>query len=198
MVGFDGTVTAVEREPWCSSLLRPGKWETPDPFGVGRSCGLTEHRPWRPCCFLLAILRRYLAGAFHRRPWPAMGHYKQEALTLSKFLAWPKALELFGSHQYPSIAWQAACPAAQSRGNAGCQLPWVWLPCLQARAGDSLHYQEAVQGWGWGWGWGWAGVGKTERKSIGPSSALGHTPQAPGNSAAPTAFPWAAAPPPKH
>lgn len=57
-----------------------------------------------------------------------MGQYRREALTLSRFLARLKVLECLGSHQYPSMAWQAACPAAQSRSNVECQLLWVWLP----------------------------------------------------------------------
>lgn len=65
-------------------------------------------------------------------PWKVlaglMGQCRQKALTLSRFLALLKALECLGSHQCPSMAWQAACPAAQSRSNVGCQLPWVWLP----------------------------------------------------------------------
>lgn len=75
----------------------------------------------------------------------AMGQCRGEALPLSRFLAPCKALECLGSHQCPSMAWPSS---SGQKHHPGCQLPWVWLPCLQARAGDSSNYHEAVQGLG--------------------------------------------------
>lgn len=68
----------------------------------------------------------------------AMGQCRREALPLSRFLAWPEALEHLVS---PSVAVRglAGClpSSSQQKPWLGCQLPWVWLPCLQARVGDS-------------------------------------------------------------
>lgn len=84
-----------------------------------------------------------------------------------------------GSLSCPSVAWQAACrqpSSSEQKRRLGCQRPQVWRPRLQARAGDSSNYHEAVQGWGWG------GAGD---HSTGREAGL------PGRTPAPTASPRA-------
>lgn len=58
--------------------------------------------------------------------------------------------------------------SSEQKHRPGCQLPWVWPPRLQARAGDSSNYHQAIQGR--------AGVGRGlrggEAESTGACSAL--------------------------
>jgi hypothetical protein len=97
------------------------------PLVSAHSLGVIEHS-WGEVLWLIPGDLNEVPGFSQEALGGWMGQYRWEALTLSRFLAWLKVLECLGSHQCPSMAWQAACPAAQSRRNAGCQLLWVWLP----------------------------------------------------------------------
>lgn len=58
-----------------------------------------------------------------------------ETLILSRFLAWLKVLECLGSHQCPSMTWQAACSSEEKQ----CRVPAALGVAAVCRQGQVNH-----------------------------------------------------------
>lgn len=115
---------------WAEMERQPCPAGKPAEVAPNSAWGVGDYRPFvsspkpGPYCVQIWEMHGLLLGIPNKKaPGPgcpqealamATGQCRQEAPPLSR-LAWPKALKLLALRQYPSTAWQAASPAAQSR-----------------------------------------------------------------------------------